>query len=62
MDKGVVALRTLIEISKSLNILTRVIESSSENEGLVSELFATLKGELVGIWVKSSHWVANLDL
>ena len=52
VHEDLVAFMALIVFSQALNIIQRVVEAGADDEGLVGELLAVLKGELVSIWVE----------
>ena len=52
VHEDLVAFMALIVFFQALNIIQRVVEAGADDEGLVGELLAVLKGELVSIWVE----------
>ena len=55
MDEDTIGVGTLIELRKTFDEFTRVLEASAENEGLVAPLLAVGECNLAGLRIKSGH-------
>ena len=61
VDEDVVGLGARIVLGQTFNVVHRVVEAGADHESFVAELFAVLKGKLVGVWVELGD-VGLLDL
>ena len=61
MDENTIGIFTLVELRESFDVFAGVLETSAENEGLVSPLLAVGEGDLVCLRIKVSHGCVALN-